>query len=160
MDGVLFALTLIAALGCGLIAGVFFAFSTFVMRGLARLPSPQGIAAMQSINVTAITPTFMVALFGTALVCVALAVTALFMLDEDFAVYVLVGGALYPVGTIGVTMAFNVPRNNALAAADPDSPEAATLWNRYVAEWTAWNHVRGAAALGAAASLAIALTGG
>ena len=50
-DQWLFALTLFAALGCGLIAGVFFAFSTFVMKALARLPSGEGMAAMQSINV-------------------------------------------------------------------------------------------------------------
>lgn len=46
----LFVLKLLAALGCGLIAGVFFAFSTFVMSALARLQPAQGIAAMQSIN--------------------------------------------------------------------------------------------------------------
>ena len=160
MDGLLFALTLVAALGCGLIAGVFFAFSTFVMRGLARLPSPQGIAAMQSINVTAITPAFMVALFGTAVACAAVAVAALFRLDEDFAIFLLIGGALYPVGTIAVTMAFNVPRNNALATLEPGGAEAAGRWDRYVAEWTAWNTVRGVAALAAAASLTIALAAG
>jgi len=42
----LFALTLFAALGCGLVGGVFFAFSTFVMKALSRLPpwalSPDG----------------------------------------------------------------------------------------------------------------------
>jgi uncharacterized membrane protein len=74
MDGFLFALTLFAALGCGVIAGVFFAFSAFVMGALARLPARQGIAAMQAINVAAITPAFMVALFGTALACGALIV--------------------------------------------------------------------------------------
>jgi uncharacterized membrane protein len=46
MDGFLFALTLFAALGCGVVAGVFFAFSAFVMRALASLPALQGIAAM------------------------------------------------------------------------------------------------------------------
>lgn len=45
-------MTITAALGCGLIAGVFFAFSTFVMKGLARIPTEAGVAAMQSINVT------------------------------------------------------------------------------------------------------------
>ena len=34
-------LTLLAALGSGLIAGVFFAFSSFVMAALGRLPSDQ-----------------------------------------------------------------------------------------------------------------------
>ena len=55
-----------------MVAGVFFAFSAFVMRALARLPAPQGIAAMRAINVVAVTPAFMVALFGTALACGAL----------------------------------------------------------------------------------------
>lgn len=62
----MFALKLLPALGCGLVAGVFFAFSTFVMSALARLQPAQGIAAMQSINITAINPLFMMAIFGTA----------------------------------------------------------------------------------------------
>jgi uncharacterized membrane protein len=49
-DQLLLALTLVAALGCGLMAGLFFAFSVSVMKALARLPSAEGIAAMQSIN--------------------------------------------------------------------------------------------------------------
>ena len=52
-------LVIATALGCGLIGGAFFAFSTFVMKALARLPTPQGIAAMQSINVVVITPLFL-----------------------------------------------------------------------------------------------------
>ena len=43
-------LTFIAALGSGLVAGIFFAFSNFVMKALARVPPAQGVAAMQSIN--------------------------------------------------------------------------------------------------------------
>jgi hypothetical protein len=56
MDGFLFALTLVTALGCGLNAGVFFAFSSFVVKALPRLQPAQGIAAMQSINLVAVTP--------------------------------------------------------------------------------------------------------
>jgi uncharacterized membrane protein len=56
MDGVLTGLTMITALGCGLSAGALFAFSSFVMPALARLPASQGIAAMQTINVQAVTP--------------------------------------------------------------------------------------------------------
>jgi uncharacterized membrane protein len=63
------ASTLVAALSTGLMAGVFFAFSAFVMKALARLPIAQGIQAMQSINVTAVTPVFMAALFGSTAVC-------------------------------------------------------------------------------------------
>jgi hypothetical protein len=67
MDGLLVALTIVTALGCGLCAGVFFAFSSFVMKALARLPPADAVAAMQAINVVAVTPAFMAALFGTAL---------------------------------------------------------------------------------------------
>jgi uncharacterized membrane protein len=157
IDDLRFLLTLLSALGCGLIAGVFFAFSAFVMNALARLPAAQGMAAMQSINVAAITPLFMAALFGTAAGCVVLAVSSLFTWHKPGAVYRLAGSLLYLVGTILVTIVFNVPRNEALAAVDPASADGARLWAGYVTSWTAWNHVRTAAALAAAASLTIAL---
>lgn len=73
----LFPLTFLAALGSGLAAGVFFAFSAFVMSGLARLPAPAGIAAMNAINVTAVTPMFMSLLFGTALFALVLGIVAM-----------------------------------------------------------------------------------
>jgi len=157
MDRFLFALTLVAALGCGLIAGVFFAFSSFVMKALARLQPAQGVGAMQAINVAAVTPAFMAALFGTAVVCSILAVWAFFAWDERFAPYLLVGSLLYLVGTIVLTIAYHVPRNDALARVEPHSADAESHWTRYLSGWTAWNHVRAAAALAAAATLTIAL---
>ena len=54
----------------------------------------------------------------------------------------LVGGVLYVVGMFVFTMVFNVPLNNALAAVDPASVEAAEVWARYLKDWTFWNHVR------------------
>lgn len=156
-DGLLRALTLISALGCGLVGGIFFAFSTFVMKALDRLPPAQGIAAMQSINVTVINPLFMTAFFGTAAACVILVIFSLLGWHRPGAVFSFVGSLLYLVGTILVTIVFNVPRNEALAAVDPASAEGARLWAGYVTGWTVWNHVRTAAALAAAASLTIAL---
>lgn len=138
----LFALTFITAIGSGLAAGVFFAFSTFVMAGLARLPPAQGIAAMQSINVTAISPLFMVLLFGTGLLCLVLIVLSLTRWSAPGSAWLLIGGVLYVAGALLITMAFNVPLNDALATADPTSTEGAALWARYLSEWTAWNHVR------------------
>ncbi len=157
MEGFLFALTLLGALGCGLVAGVFFAFSAFVMKALGRLPAEQGVSAMQAINVAAVTPAFMAALFGTAVACGALAVWALFAWDERFAPYLLVGSALYLVGTILLTIAYHVPRNEALAAVEPHSADAESHWTRYLSGWTAWNHLRTVASLAAAATLTIAL---
>ena len=157
MEGLLFALTLAAALGAGLVAGVFFAFSAFVMNALARLPPAQGIAAMQSINVAVLNPVFFTPFFGTAACCAVLAVSALLSWQEPGAVYRFAGALLYLLGTILVTIAFNVPRNDALADVNPASPGGAGLWARYVSGWTAWNHVRTAAALAAAAAFTLAL---
>ena len=156
-DDLIFALTLIAALGCGLVAGVFYAFSTFVMKALARLTAAQGIAAMQSINITVINPLFMGAFFGTAAACVLVVVFSLLRWSGPETVYLLIGGLVYLIGTILVTIAFNVPRNDALAAVDPASANGARLWASYVTSWTAWNHVRTAAALAAAVLLTFAL---
>ena len=156
-DQLLPALKLIAALGCGLIGGVFFAFSTFVMRALARLPAHEGVAAMQSINIVVINPLFLSFFVGTAVVCLLLIISSLLRWQEPGAIYLLVGGALYVIGTFLVTMIFNVPRNNALASLTPTSPEASSYWAEYVSGWTAWNHVRTVAALAAAASISVSL---
>ena len=145
----LFALTLAAALGCALVAGIFFAFSNFVMKALFRIPAQSGIAAMQAINVAVLNPLFFALFFGTAALCALL----LFLRWES--PFALIGAGLYLVGTIGVTMAFNVPRNNALARVDAAGSVA--LWRLYVQEWTWWNHVRTLAASVAAALLTLEL---
>lgn len=155
-DSYLLPLRLCTALGCGLVAGVFFAFSTFVMQALGQQPPAQGIATMQSINITVINPWFMGVLFGTAAGCLALVAAALTK-GLPGAKYLLIGSLLYLFGTIFVTIAFNVPLNDALAVATPNSPESTTLWAKYLTNWTLWNHVRTAAALGAAALLTLAV---
>lgn len=157
IDNLLFVLTFLSALGCGLVAGLFFAFSAFVMSALARLPAEQGIAAMQSINVAVLNPVFFAVFFGTAAGCLVLAIAALFRWGDAAAIYLLAGSLLYLLGSILVTMARNVPLNRALAAVAPNSSEGARLWTRYVAEWTAWNHLRTVASLAALACFILAL---
>jgi uncharacterized membrane protein len=137
--------------------GFFFAFSTTVMKALARLPAAQGVAAMQSVNLVVINPLVMLALFGTGLACVVLVIAAFIEWGEPYAVYLLVGGLLYVVGVVLLTGRYHVPRNNALAALDPNDPDAERQWNRYVRTWTAGNHVRTIAPLASAALLTIAL---
>ena len=157
MNNPLFVLTLCAALGCGLMAGVFFAFSTFIMRALARLQPARGIEAMQSINRTVINPWFLGVFLGTAAVCILLAGTALWKWQQPGAIYLLAGSLLYLIGTVLVTRVFNVPMNNALDSVDPASNDASGQWANYLAKWTAWNHVRTTAAFLGAASLMLAL---
>jgi uncharacterized membrane protein len=160
MDGVLFALTLAAAVASGLVGGVFFAFSNFVMQGLGRLRPSEGAAAMQSINITVINPLFMTALFGTGLLSLVLIGWGFADLDEPYAGWLIAAGAIYFIGEVVVTMVYNVPRNNALARVDPQSEEGERVWRTYLVEWTRGNHVRTVAALAACGLLAVALQAG
>lgn len=157
LDSSLGVATFLVTLGCALVGGVFFAFSTFIMAALARLPSREGMAAMQSINVTVITPLFMLALFGTGAACLVLAGYSLIAARRPDTPYFLTGGLLYFLGNVVVTLVFNVPRNNALAAADPASADGARVWADYLVTWTRWNHVWTATALAAAAIFMFAL---
>lgn len=149
--------TLASAVGSALIAGSFFAFSTFVMGALGRLPAPQGIAAMQSIDIVVINPFFMTPFVGTALLCLVAAGASIMRWHDPGAAYLLAGAVLYVAGTFLVTMLFNVPKNEALARVVPSSPEGAQLWARYLPTWTAWNHVRTIAAAAAMVSFIMAL---
>lgn len=153
----IFALTLAAAVGSGVMGGLFFTFSTTVMTALGRLPPPQGIAAMNAINSAILNPLFALVFFGTPLVCVALAIRALTGWSAPGAAWLLAGAVAYVVGSFVVTIVFNVPLNNALAAADPGSADAAALWTRYLKVWTNWNHVRTVACLAAMAAFIVAL---
>ena len=167
MSGVPYAATLVTAVGCGLAAGVFFAFSTFVMPALKRVTPSGGVEAMQSINRVALTPPFMIALFGTALVALGLIVWSVVSSDDRPTALIVAGGGLYLVGTIGVTIAGNVPLNDRLERAGSrnrleraGSAQATSAgWHDWVGRWNAWNHVRTAAALAAAALLTVALDG-
>ena len=157
MNSLNYSVTLITALGCGAIAGVFFAFSSFVMKALARLPPNDGIAAMQSINVLAVNSWFLAAFLGTAALCVLVIVAALVQWSEPFAVFFLLGGLAYLAGCFLVTVVFNVPMNNALAALQATAPDRADRWTSYLANWTTWNHVRTVASLAASALLTVGL---
>jgi uncharacterized membrane protein len=158
MSGGLRAAVVGTALGCGLVAGAFFAFSSFVMPALNRLPAPRAVAAMQSINRLAVTPLFMAAVFGTALACLAVAAWAGFEWHAPAARWVLAGSIVYVIGAIVVTIAANVPLNDELDAVDPQGPAVAADWAHHTRAWTAWNHVRCVASTVAAGLLTVGLT--
>lgn len=158
IDGPYFWLVVLGVLGTGLVAGVFCAFSTFVMRGLATLPPAQGVAAMNSINVNAVRPPFMTVFAGSAVLCAVIAVVTFVLWPDEGTAELLVGSALYLFGSFGLTMVANVPRNDALLKLDPGTPEAASYWPTFVREWTMWNHVRAIASGGAAVAYVLALT--
>ncbi|OQW60908.1 MAG: hypothetical protein A4S14_18500 [Proteobacteria bacterium SG_bin9] len=157
MERLLPAVTFISVLGTGLIAGVFFAFSSFVMGALGRLPAANGISAMQSINVVVLNPAFLGVFMGTAVLCLVLALSAIMRWSEPGAAYLLIGSTIYVLGTFAVTIALNVPLNDELAAVNAQSGNAANVWARYLTDWTMWNHVRTGASVIASACLIKAL---
>jgi len=143
-------LLVVATVGVGLVAGVLFAFSAFVMAGLDRAPETQAAAAMRGINETAVTPAFMLAFLGATLLCVALVVVSLLDGGGTRAKLAIAGAVVYVVGVFGTTIAANVPLNDRLAA-------GGIGWAQYLGPWLAWNHVRTAAAIGALVLLLLAL---
>lgn len=157
MDDLSRILALAAVLGTGVIGGVFFAFSSFVMRALERLPAAHGLAAMQSINVVVINPHFLGAFLGTAGVSLAAIVVAGLRWGEAGAALHAIGGVLYFVGTFLVTGLGNVPLNHALEKVQAGDANVAETWNDYLRRWTGWNHLRTAAALLATLSFCLGL---
>jgi uncharacterized membrane protein len=156
-EKLVFVLTFLAALGSGLIAGVFFIFSVAVMKALGRIPPAESISAMQSINIVIINPIFLGVFLGTGAACIVLIIGSILRWQNGGASYLLIGALLYLIGSIIVTMVCNVPMNDALAAASPADPKSADLWSNYLSNWTFWNHVRTLASLAATAMLTIAL---
>lgn len=139
-----------------LIGGVFFAFSVFVIRALAELPARQGIAAMQRINIAVITPVFLGVFLGAVPLLGIAAFVAGNPATGQAQVWLIAALGVYTIGSVGVTVAFNVPRNNRLASLAPDSAQALDYWPVYVRQWLRWNHVRTLASLLAAAACVVA----
>jgi uncharacterized membrane protein len=157
METLIPMLTVLALIGSLLISGVFFAFSSFIMRALARGPAPEGIRAMQAINIVVINPTFLGVFMGTAGLGILLCGLMVFGMEVPGAGWVLAGGLTYVLGTFGVTVAGNVPLNNALAEVIPESPEGDSIWVRYLERWTRLNTIRTGAALAAGVFFLVAL---
>ncbi len=150
-------LAFLLCIGAGIVGGVFFAFSSFVMKALAGLSPVHGIAAMQRINVVVLNPMFLGVFVGTAVLAGVSLVVSFFFFSGTRSILLFVAGVLYLVGSFGVTVACNVPRNERLARLDSDSLEATSYWPAYMRGWGVWNHVRSVASVLAACCSAAAL---
>jgi uncharacterized membrane protein len=141
-DSILDFLRWYGVIGSAIMLGLFFSFSVFMLQSFNKIAPAQAIAAMQSINANIGQPLFGVAFGGTALVAVGLGGWSIAHLDERHAVYALIGCALFLLGTIVVTVGFNIPLNNDLDKLDPNSATAASDWKAFVESWLPWNHLR------------------
>ena len=127
-------------------AGAFFAFSSFIMKALGKLPAANGIAAMQEINVVVINRSFLGAFLGTALASIVLGALAALRWGDPGSAWFLAAAGTYLAGTFGVTIAGNVPLNDRLAAAPATDPATEALWAHYLERWTRLNTARAVAA--------------
>lgn len=150
-------LTAAAALGSTAVGGLFFAFSSFVMRGLNRINPVDAIIAMRGINAEAqVNAPFLALFFGSALAALVVGVVAVVQLRKPGSGYLLAGAILAVVGVL-VTAAFNVPLNNQLDAIRTTS-DPAGVWHAYAVPWTMWNHVRTVCPIVGAVLLTVGLT--
>jgi uncharacterized membrane protein len=136
-----------AALSSGLMAGVYFAFSVFIMKAFDKIETAQSVAAMNSINEIILRSLFMPVFFGSSIISFLLVVVAFVYWGQAGAALALIAGMVYFVGMFACTVVFNVPLNNALARLGPDSDNAQQIWSHYLITWTKWNHLRTASSL-------------
>ena len=140
-------LIVLAIVGSGLVAGIFYSFSVVVMRGLARLSKPEAIRAMQAINVVVINRWFFSVFMGTS----GLSLGLLLAFSLDFrgwsSIVVILGAVIYIGGCFLVTGTRNVPRNDKLDKISSDDESSHHVWDTYLEEWTYYNHVRTLASL-------------
>ena len=135
-------LTITVAIAAAVLGGVFYAFSSFIMTALGRIPGPEGMRAMQRINVDVFHISFMGLFLGLPLVTVALAIYGWLYNGSAEIGYLTAAAAAQVFGCFLLTAFGNVPLNEALAKADADSAAGQALWQKYLRVWTRWNHVR------------------
>ena len=124
-----------AILAYALLAGVFLAFSDFIMRALSRTSGIGGPEAMQLINREVFRWIFMTLFMGMAVVSLLLSGLAALSLNTPTDTLILLAGL--------VTVIRNVPMNERLAAMDPATDTARDYWTgTYLPRWTFWNTVR------------------
>lgn len=146
-----------AAVSAGIMAGVYFTFSVFVMRSLAELGDEPGARAMQSINRVILKSAFLPLFFASTLACAALIVLGLIGMAGPQGWAVIAGSAVYVIGMFVVTVIGNVPLNNKLDAVDPASAEGKAMWATYLKRWLPFNHIRTLACTAAMVLLVIGL---
>ena len=146
-----------AVIAVGLMAGVYFTFSSFVMRSLDTIEKPLGMIAMQEINRVILRSVFLPIFFASSAVCAVLAVIAIVGGPSTGSTAMFAGSAIYVAGMFVVTVVRNVPLNNALEATAARGPDGEAMWRRYMQRWTVWNHVRTLSCMAAMALLVLAL---
>ncbi len=141
----------------GLMAGIYFAFSVFIMQSLNTLSSLQAAQAMNAINDVIVNTLFLPLFFGSTLWYAGLMVWTFSDWQGDRSLMVLAAATLYIVGMFAVTAFGNVPLNNRLKAQAKHDAALQSYWGEYQEAWTRLNHLRTVSCMAACALLTLAL---
>lgn len=147
MNNLTLITAILALFGSAIVGGIFFAFSSFIMKALARLPSEEGISAMQSINIVVLNHSFLGIFLGTTVISLLLFFLTIIQWNTIPSPYFLTGALFYILGTFLVTGIGNVPLNNQLANISNVHSDAILIWQDYILRWTRLNTFRTACAL-------------
>ncbi|QFT58604.1 hypothetical protein FIU94_07155 [Sulfitobacter sp. THAF37] len=137
-------LLMLSLLLCGALFGFFYAWVCSTMWGLDQADPRVAISAMQAMNASVRNAVFAPAFFGTP---VALAITTLCLFSSaqrTAAYWTLATTLLVVFPGVLLTMAVNVPMNEALGALSvpEDIEDARRIWQEYSADWQFWNQAR------------------
>lgn len=110
--------------------GLYFIFSNTIIPALSN--ADKGADVMVLINKKILNPLFLGCFFSSGVGSLSL-----FFLSSGLTS---AAGIVFFIGTVAVTVVFNVPLNNKLK--DASKPELSTVWNEYLSKWVIWNHVR------------------
>jgi len=130
----------LAVVGAGIVTGLLFAFSNFIMRAFAALPNDKGMFTMQRVNEEIINPVFLILFLGTPILCSIILINSFLQFDILNNLQLLLGALAYLIGPFAITVMFNVPLNNQLAKADASAADE--IWPDYQIKWQRWNHIR------------------
>lgn len=134
--------TWLQVIGVGVMAGVYFAFSTFIMRAFDVLPAQHAIKVMNSINQVIVKSLFLPLFFVTTVLALIQVALNLAYLQGTPSYLGVISGLTYLLTMFLSTALFNVPLNNQLAGFDPQNDNADSTWASYRLRWTRWNHAR------------------
>ena len=156
-QGMMKWMLIVGALGSGIIGGIFFAFSTFIMTSFASISTESGVAAMNAIDRVIVRSWFMPVFIGMVVVSAVLVILAVRQWSMGSGSLIIAGAALYILASFVSTIIFNVPLNDKLATFEGNEAAAAEFWAVYLKDWTFWNHVRTIASLAASAAFMAAI---
>lgn len=143
-------LVILTLMFSGAMFGFFFAWTSSTLWGLDNAPPDVAITAMQAMNTGVHNPAFGLAFFGTPPLMILTTAVLFWRGRRPAALLMALASLLYLGGALIVTVAVNVPMNEALAALVPGSGgSAARQWQDYSAPWQRANLVRTCASGGA-----------